>query len=129
FDRENEARKTLATIIGGIALFLGLFGTWQNLKVAQESTSTAQKALMVSQEGQITDRFAKAIEQLGATDQKGEPKLDVRLGAIYSLERISNDSERDHWPIIEVLCTYVREHAHTNQEKRKRPVLTVCTPS
>ena len=36
FDRVNEARKTLATILGGIAFLVGGFFTWQNLKVAQE---------------------------------------------------------------------------------------------
>lgn len=98
FDRINEARKTLATILGGVVLLAGFFGTWQNLRVAQEN-------LRVSQEGQITDRFTKAIEQLGAVDKDGNPRLDVRLGRIYSLERIANDSEKDHWPIMEVLCT------------------------
>ncbi|MGA2904090.1 MAG: pentapeptide repeat-containing protein [Candidatus Korobacteraceae bacterium] len=116
FDRVNEARKTLATILGGVLLLAGFFGTWQNIKVAQEAASTSQKALQVSQEGQITDRFTKAIEQLGATDANGKPKLEVRLGGIYALERIANDSERDHWPIMEVLCTYVRENAPRNQE-------------
>src|SRR3982751_6161439 len=38
----------------------------------------------------------------------GGPNLEVRLGAIYALERIPRDSERDHWPIMEVLCAYVR---------------------
>ncbi len=122
FDRVNEARKTLATILGGVLLLVGFFGTWQNIKVAQkaasiaqESASTSQEALRVSQEGQITDRFTKAIEQLGATDASGKPKLEVRLGGIYALERIANDSERDHWPIMEVLCTYVRENARKQE--------------
>jgi hypothetical protein len=104
FDRVNEARKTLATILGGVLLLLGFFGTWENIRVAQEN-------LAVSEQGQITDRFTKAIEQLGATDATGKPRLEVRLGAIYALERIANDSERDRWPIMEVLCTYVRENA------------------
>jgi len=111
FDRVNEARKTLATILGGIALLAGFFGTWQNLQLAQE--------------GQITDRFTKAIEQLGASYPDGKPKLDVRLGGIYALERIANDSERDHWPIMEVLCTYVREHARvTGQDQGEQPPTT-----
>lgn len=116
FDRVNEARKTLATILGGVLLLAGFFGTWQNIKVAQEAASTSQKALQVSQEGQITDRFTKAIEQLGATDASGKPKLEIRLGGIYALERIANDSERDHWPIMEVLCTYVRENSPQKQQ-------------
>ena len=93
WDRENEARKTLATILGGAVLLAGLFGTWKNLQVAQE--------------GQITDRFTKAIDQLGATNPDKTPKIEVRLGGIYALERIANESEKDHWPIMEVLCTYV----------------------
>src|SRR5271157_4106501 len=109
-DRENEARKTLATIFGGIAFLVGGFFTWQNLKVAQEN-------LKVSQEGQITDRFSKAIEQLGAVDDKGKKKLEVRLGGIYALEGIANESKELHWPIMQVLCNYVRMNAPLKPQK------------
>jgi hypothetical protein len=37
--------------------------------------------------------------------------LEVRLGGIYALERIARDSPTDHWTIIEVLSTYVRENS------------------
>src|SRR5271157_5156640 len=97
FNIENEARKTLATILGAIVVLGGAYFTWRNIKVAQE--------------GQITDRFTKAIEQLGAVDGSGKKKLEVRLGGIYALERIAGQSERDYWPIMEVLSTYVRENA------------------
>src|ERR1039458_3395806 len=53
FDRVNEARKTLATVLSGIAFLAGGLFTLQNLKVAQRGASTAQRALAVSQEGQI----------------------------------------------------------------------------
>lgn len=117
FNSENEARRTLATILGGVVLLAGFFATWRNIKLAQESLTVSQKALAISQEGQITDRFAKAIEQLGAVDAKGEKRLEVRLGGIYALERIADESERDHWPIMEVLCTYVRENAPRNSHE------------
>jgi Pentapeptide repeats (8 copies) len=109
FDRENEARKTLATILGGIVVLAGGFATWRNLRLLQE--------------GQITDRFTKAIEQLGAIDASGEKKLEVRLGGIYALERIAKDSERDHWPIMEVLSTYVRQNAQRKEETREQEKL------
>lgn len=96
FNSENEARKTLATILGGIVVLAGAYFTWQNVQLAKE--------------GQVTDRFAKAIEQLGAVDGSGNKKLEVRLGGIYALERIANQSERDYWPIMEVLTAYVREN-------------------
>ena len=37
FDRENEARKTLSQILGGLVLLIGFYFTWQNLKATQES--------------------------------------------------------------------------------------------
>jgi hypothetical protein len=39
----------------------------------------------------------------------GSDRLDVRLGAIYALERIMIDSARDHPAIVEVLAAFVRE--------------------
>ena len=63
-------------------------------------------SLQATREGQITDRFSKAVEQLGTKDS-----LEVRLGGIYALERIAHDSARDHPTIMEVLSAYVREHA------------------
>ncbi|MEH6478017.1 MAG: pentapeptide repeat-containing protein [Sneathiella sp.] len=39
------------------------------------------------------------------------PNLEVRIGAIYALERIAKDSLRDHLQIMEILCAYVRENA------------------
>lgn len=72
---------TIATIAGGIVLFL-------NFRVAQDK--------------QITERFSKAVEQLGSD------KIEVRLGGIYSLERIARDSPADHWTIMEILSAFIR---------------------
>jgi hypothetical protein len=110
FDRENEARKTLAQILGGILLLAGLYSSMQTLKIQTEN-------LTLQAQGQITDRFTKAIEQLGAVDGQGKKKLEVRLGAIYALERIARDSPRDHWSIMEVLTAYVRENSPRNQKQ------------
>ena len=52
----------------------------------------------LSREGQVTDRYTKAIEQLGSD------KLDVRIGGIYALERVARDSAKDHPTIMEVLA-------------------------
>ena len=96
FESENEARKTLAQILGGAVVLLGLY--------------YSAKTYGLSHEGHITDRFTKAIEQLGKTDGT-IPNVEVRLGAIYALERIAVDSPRDHWTIMEILTAYVRQNA------------------
>jgi uncharacterized protein YjbI with pentapeptide repeats len=61
---------------------------------------------VLSREGQVTDRYTKAVEQLGSD------KLDVRIGGIYALERIARDSPRDHPTVAEVLAAFIREHSH-----------------
>ena len=53
----------------------------------------------------ITESFSKAVEQL-ASD-----KIEVRLGGIYTLERISLESRADYWAIMETLTAFVRERA------------------
>jgi len=53
----------------------------------------------------VTDRYTKAIEQLGSD------KRDVRIGGIYALERVARDSPRDHPTVIEVLAAFIREHS------------------
>jgi hypothetical protein len=93
----DKARGTIAQIWAGIVVLVGLGFTWYRIEVARE--------------GQITERFTRAIDQLGATDESGNKRLELRLGGIYALERIARDSEKDHWPIMEVLTAYVRENA------------------
>ena len=62
----------------------------------------------LAEQGQITERFTKAVEQLG---QPGPDKIDVRLGAIYALERIMRDSAEDHPAVVQVLAAFIRVHA------------------
>jgi pentapeptide repeat protein len=88
---ENSARVTMAQILGGFGLLVGLYLTYRNVKV--------------SEEGKLTDRFSKAVELLGGEE------LNVRLGGIYALERIARDSQKDHWTVMEVLTAFVREQS------------------
>jgi hypothetical protein len=94
----NEYRRTWAQIIGGFGLLLGLYFTWRRVEISQDQ--------------QVTERFTRAIDQLGATDDDGNPRLEIRLGGIYALERIARDSPaRDYSTVMEVLTAYVRENA------------------
>jgi hypothetical protein len=65
----------------------------------------------LSREGQVTDRYTTAIEQLGSD------KL-VRIGGIYALERVARDSAKDHPTVMEVLTAFIREHS---REPRPEP--------
>jgi hypothetical protein len=107
--------------VGGLTLVAGILVTLRgqntNQKTTLEQLGTAHKQLDLTREGQITDRFTKAIAQLGATDNKGQKSQEIRLGGIYALERIAKDSETHHWPVIEVLTAYVRMHAPRKLEE------------
>ena len=90
---------TLVQIITALFVLVGLY--WSSRRVL-----AAEDNVRVAQEGQITERFTRAIEQLG------HEEMAIRLGGIYALERIAKDSEKDHGPIMEVLTAYVREKAN-----------------
>jgi hypothetical protein len=84
---------------------LGALGTfWLNSRVYRITARTFE----LTERGHLTDRYAKAIEQLG------DDKLDVRLGGIYSLEQIAHDSprDRDQATIVEVLSAFARVHSN-----------------
>ena len=53
--------------------------------------------------------------------------MDVRLGAIYSLERIMRDSAVDHPAVVEVLAAFVRVHAPASDAGPIRPVTAAGT--
>jgi uncharacterized protein YjbI with pentapeptide repeats len=106
FDREKEklkleddTRKTIAQIVGGAVFLFGLIFTYNTF--------------ILNREGQITDRFTKAVSQLGDED------IAVRLGGLYALERIAHDSPKDHWAIMEILSAYIRE-----KSQNKKPANT-----
>ena len=105
FAIRNEFIKTTAQILGGAFFLITIYFTYQNLALSQ-------KNLVATQEKNITDLYVKAIAQLGKKES-----LEVRLGGIYALERISRESEKDYWPIMQVLTAYVRQHATCEEDQ------------
>ena len=66
----------------------------------------------LSRDGRVTDRYAKAREQLGCE------KVDVRIGGIHALERIARDSPADPPAVMEMLAAFIRERS---REQRPPP--------
>jgi hypothetical protein len=95
---QNDARTTLLQGLGGLAVLAAAFYTYQQVQ-------TGRRQLHLAQQGQVTERFTRAVDQLGSDH------LDVRLGGIYALERIARDSPDDRATIGEVLTAYIRGHA------------------
>jgi uncharacterized protein YjbI with pentapeptide repeats len=102
-------------------------------------TLVAQTTVNLQKEGLMTDRISKAVEQLGAektvkepgkaadgkdiTVERTQPNIEVRIGGLYALERIAQDSMtydkgRDHIRVMEIICAYVRENAPAKDAKQ-----------
>jgi hypothetical protein len=87
----NDTRSSILQALGGLLLVAGATATWRQVHI--------------SREGQITDRFTRAVDQLGSEN------LDVRIGGIYALERIAKNSPDDRSTIQYILGAFVRNHA------------------
>lgn len=122
---QNTIVSSAVQAIGAGFFFISAYLTLRSLKVAEENLkatqekqatdrSIAEASLKATEEKQVTERFSKAIELLGSKE------LEVRLGAIYALERIAKDSEKDYWTIMEILTAYVREKKSWQVRSRKR---------
>ncbi|MER7810345.1 pentapeptide repeat-containing protein [Streptomyces sp900116325] len=93
----NDVRTTLLQVVGGLVVLFGAYATWRQLCVSQDG-------LRATQEGYVTDRFSRAVDQLGSD------KLDVRIGGLHALWRIAEQSARDREAIISIQAAYLRTH-------------------
>lgn len=84
----NDARSSVLQALAGLLVVFGAIATWRQVHI--------------SREGQITDRFSRAVDQLGS------PVTDVRIGALYALERIARNSPADRDHIQYLLGAYIR---------------------
>jgi hypothetical protein len=120
-DRRNlvqglaSAGQALAVFLTGAVGLIGLFFTWKNIIQARDST---RQTLELTERGQITERFTRAIDQLGAIDDNDKEKMEIRLGGIYALDWIDKESpERAYHPtVMDVLTAYVRENSRGKPE-------------
>jgi uncharacterized protein YjbI with pentapeptide repeats len=106
----DAARGRLLTLGAGLFAAAALIFTALNFNLLRRSSEQAdrwqRRTYELTEQGQVTDRYTKAVEQLGSDN-----KLDVRIGGIYALERVAHDSPRDHPTVMEVLAAFVREHS------------------
>jgi hypothetical protein len=98
----NDVRTTLLQGFGGMVLLLGAYLTWRQTQI---SRAAGRDELRLTREGQLTDRFTRAVEQLGSDD------VAVRVGGIYALGRIAEESITERAAIADTLAAYVRKHA------------------
>ena len=98
-DLINSNRENVLKVVqtfAGLGFIATAYLAWQNYKLTEDKN--------------VTDRFSKAVEMLASE------KLEVRLGGIYSLERIARDSQEDHPVVVELLVAFIRARSMRSQE-------------
>jgi len=82
----NNARSAVLQGLAGLVLVAGAAATWWQVHI--------------SRQGQITDRYTKAVDQLASRS------VDVRIGSIYAMERIAKNSAADRNAILFLLGAF-----------------------
>jgi uncharacterized protein YjbI with pentapeptide repeats len=116
-DIEDNLRKTIGQLIAGFAVLIG--AGFAYLQFTQQQQTSQQQFIQQQQASRdllISNQVAKGFEQLGSD------KVVVRLGGIYALEGVMNNSEQYHQPVLEALSEFVRDGTRT--EKSNGPPAT-----
>jgi hypothetical protein len=110
-----DATVTAAAIGVGGSVIVALAAFWANVRNTKKTTALTLRALELSEQGQVTDRYTKAVSQLG------DPSSPVRIGGVYALERIGHDSAKDRTTIIYVLGAFIRERSKVPERAEEPP--------
>ena len=106
------------TALPGVVALIALVFAYLSIRATNDQ-------LQIAEQGQITDRYNAAIANLGSLS------IDVRLGGIYALQRIMQDSSRDQPTVVAVLCAFVRDHANmaASAPSASQPSILPLVPS
>jgi hypothetical protein len=108
YTTHREDIVPLLTFVVGLATVLvGSLVARAALNQAKTARERHREQTSADLQRRITESFTKAVEQLA------RDKIEVRLGGIYALERISRESELDYWPVMEILTAFARERTCT----------------
>jgi len=99
--RENDVRTTgLQALAAGVLAIGGAFTAY---------------SVLSTREGQLDERFARALELLSSED------THVVRGAVFSLERIALQSRFDRPAVVDVLSGFVRAGAPLSLDGKEKP--------
>src|SRR5271167_4434962 len=84
-EADGRIRGNVLAAIGGLSTLIGLYVAWRNFA---ENQRIALENQLLSERGQMTQRFTDAVDQVGSD------KTQVRVGGLHALGRILNDAQR-----------------------------------
>jgi hypothetical protein len=126
-ETENAIRGTLLGALAGFFFLATAIAAFWQVRVAQnrldQERDRSRAQLALDRQGQNTDRFSKAVEQLG------HDTVDVRLGGLFALERLGADEpEAFAANVYEILVAFLREHTRPESygltKKQRRAIIS-----
>jgi len=99
---QNNARTALIQITAGAAVLSGAVVAWRQLR---HNMSYAQEQQESQRESLLLDHFVKGIQHLG------DGNVDARLGGVYSLGMLAEESVAHRQAVGDVLSSFVRNHS------------------
>ena len=111
----QDALGLLVPLAAGIAGLAALLTFMETRRQNLEAFKQTRTSLDLTRRSQTMDRFSKGVDQLGSGH------LDIRVGAIYTLEQIARDSPDIHPPIMEIFMTYLHEYAGWVEASPEKP--------
>jgi hypothetical protein len=106
---------TAAAIGVGGTVIVGIVGFWASVRNTDKTSALTLRAVEPTEQGQVTDRYTKAVGQLG------DASSPVRVGGVYALERIVYDSSRYRTTIIYVPGAFIRERSRVSRKDEQPP--------
>ena len=85
-----------------VAAFVGAILAWRQLSPAALQARSANTQAELARRSHVTELFNRAVGQLS------DPKLEVRLAAVYILREVANDFPDLSEPVLELLQAYLR---------------------
>jgi hypothetical protein len=97
----TEIIRNVGLLIGG---GIGLYLAWLRVSAANRQADASLRQAELARREHVAELFNRAVGQLG------DPKLEVRLGAIYTLRQIGRDFPDLTSAVFELLNAYLREN-------------------
>jgi uncharacterized protein YjbI with pentapeptide repeats len=95
----NDLRTTVLQAVAGLAVLSGAALGFQQLTEDRQQAAASRELTL---QGQASERFTRAINQLGSD------RREVQLGGIYGLEQVARQAPDNRLAVSEVLVAYLR---------------------
>ncbi|QRX92343.1 MULTISPECIES: pentapeptide repeat-containing protein [Streptomyces] len=108
-----ELLKLVFAVVAGVGALIALVTSYRRQRIDELAGERAERAQAHTEkvaeanihdaaERRVTELYSQAVEQLG------HEKATVRLGGLYSLERLAQHNKEHRQVVVEVICAYLR---------------------